>query len=200
VGDWLRTWRKVERASPQKEAGRWAALSIKVIPFSRIQLVISVTPFCWGVALVLTGNTMFLQEFLPLLGHVLSTLFISESLDGPSSLVLSKGLELFKCSKGLILSLQEADKAIMSGIINEGDPILVSRGGSNRGRTMEIRVDKFWGLEWQEVAILGKGVSVLLSKDAWLTEGGKRSRVVNFKASDKVLSNKFSQSIMTNVA
>ena len=72
----------------------------------------TVGDFCYSILLrggpggVLTSNTMFLHEFLPLLGHVLSTLVISKGLDGPASLVLSKGLELFECCERLILSLQ----------------------------------------------------------------------------------------------
>ena len=68
--------------------------------------------FCHSILLrggpgsVFMSNAMFLHEFLPLLGHVLSTLVISKGLDGPASLVLSKGLELFESCERLILSLQ----------------------------------------------------------------------------------------------
>ena len=47
---------------------------------------------------------------------------------------------------------------------------------------------------------VGERVPVLLSKDTCLTERGKWSSIVNFEASDKILSNKLLQSIMANVA
>ena len=87
---------------------------------------------------VLPGNPFSPAEVFPFLGHVLTTLVISECLDSAVQLVLSICLELLECSKCSTLGPQWQDSPEAAVIINEGDPVLVAFPGLGRQGAMHI--------------------------------------------------------------
>lgn len=93
---------------------------------------------------VLTSYSSTSKELRELIGHILPTLVISQCQYLRIHQVLHKSLEPLECYKGLTLVLQLKDHAEAAVIINEGDPVLVTRSVLDR-HFMEVRVNELEG-------------------------------------------------------
>ena len=91
---------------------------------------------------VLSGNASSSQEGAEGCGHVLSTLVISEPLDGAVQLVLCICLESLEGLKGITLLVQGDDCEELAEVINEGDPVLEAFSCAHWKRAMQVRVDQ----------------------------------------------------------
>ena len=110
-----------------------------------------VAPLCYTILLraipdsVLSLDAMLNAECLKLPGHVLSTLVIPQGAQLCSSDILSPSFELFECSKGLRLLLQEVNCLEAREVINEGDPVAIPLMCGHLDRAMHITVDELEG-------------------------------------------------------
>ena len=87
---------------------------------------------------VLSLDALLFTELVPFLGHVLTTLVISECLDCAVQLVLHKSLEPLECTKCITLGPQWQDSPKAAVIINKCDPVLVPFSRLSGQGTMHI--------------------------------------------------------------
>lgn len=120
-----------------------------------------------------------------LIGHVFPTLVIPECLEWNTKLLLSIGLELLECIKCLVLGLEQIHSPESRVVINEGDPVAISRVCANRKRTMEIRMHQFKQLGCS-VLSGDKWMCMHLASEAGLTDRIRGGGGVKLHASDQL--------------
>ena len=72
---------------------------------------------------VLPGNSSIQEELVQLIGHVLATLVIPETLDAHIELVLCLSLETLEGIRDITLQTQWHHSKEAAVVINEGDPV-----------------------------------------------------------------------------
>jgi hypothetical protein len=119
---------------------------------------------------VLTHNSIVCTKLIELLGDILSSFVIPGHLDVAIKLVFHQCLVLLEGIESLSFTPQESNNQVSGLVINEGLPIAIPLPASYRKRALHIRVNKSKKPGLPGCGSLGNVMTMLLPKDARLTD------------------------------
>src|SRR5277367_960924 len=92
---------------------------------------------------MLVLNPRCITEITKFLGHVLSSLVITKTLDKQIKVILCPSFEQLESSKSLTFASEQIHNPQSGAVINEHDPVAESRVCADTDWSMNISVDEF---------------------------------------------------------